>query len=63
MYAQCSSVKNEKEFANICTVQMYTYPGALPSGLPDGVFAYQISQFGYIMECLVIENVGKFYGH
>jgi hypothetical protein len=32
------------------------------AGLPDGIFSNQKSQFGYILECLVMEDVGKFYG-
>jgi hypothetical protein len=31
--------------------------------LPDGIFPYQNSQFGYIQEGLKIENVGSVYGH
>jgi hypothetical protein len=30
------------------------------SGLPDGIFSYQKSQFGYILENLGMENVGIF---
>jgi hypothetical protein len=33
------------------------------SGLPDGLFEDQKSQFGYIFEGLGAENVGIFYGH
>jgi hypothetical protein len=33
------------------------------SGLPDGKFSNQKSQFGYILEDLRLENVGIFYGH
>jgi hypothetical protein len=29
--------------------------------LPDGIFAYQKSQFGHILEGLGIKNVGTFY--
>jgi hypothetical protein len=31
--------------------------------LPDGIFAFQKSQFGYISEDLIMENVVIFYGH
>jgi hypothetical protein len=30
-------------------------------GLPDSTFAYQKSQFGYILECFEIENVHLVY--
>jgi hypothetical protein len=30
--------------------------------VPDGLFSYQKSQFGYILEGLGMENVGIFYG-
>jgi hypothetical protein len=33
------------------------------SGLPDGIFSNQKSQFGDFLEGLRIENVGMFYGH
>jgi hypothetical protein len=33
------------------------------SGLPDGIFSDQKSQFGQILEGLRIENVGICYGH
>jgi hypothetical protein len=33
------------------------------TGLPDGLFLYQKSQFGYISECIGMENVGIFYNH
>jgi hypothetical protein len=33
------------------------------AGLPDGIFSYQKSQFGYISERLGMENVDIFYGH
>jgi hypothetical protein len=33
------------------------------TGLPDGIFSYQKSQFGYMLEGLEMENVGIFYGH
>jgi hypothetical protein len=32
-------------------------------GLPDGLLSNKKSQFGYILECLRMENAGKFYGH
>jgi hypothetical protein len=32
-------------------------------GLPDGIFSNQKFQFGYILEDIEMENVGKFYGH
>jgi hypothetical protein len=31
--------------------------------LPDGLFSYLKSQFGYILEGPEMENVGIFYGH
>jgi hypothetical protein len=31
--------------------------------LPDGIFSYQKSRFGYIWEGLGMENVGIFYVH
>jgi hypothetical protein len=31
--------------------------------LPDGLFSYQKSQFGYILEGLGVENVDIFYDH
>jgi hypothetical protein len=31
------------------------------SGVPDGIFSYQKSQFEYILEGLVMENVDIFY--
>jgi hypothetical protein len=34
----------------------------LSSGLPDGIFSYQKSQFRYILEGLGMKNIGKFYG-
>jgi hypothetical protein len=33
------------------------------TGLPDGVFSNPKYQFGKILEGLVMEDVGKFYGH
>jgi hypothetical protein len=33
----------------------------LQPGLPDGLFSYQKSQFGCILEGLGMENVGIFY--
>jgi hypothetical protein len=33
------------------------------AGLPNGLFANQKSQFGYIFEGLRLENVDIFYGH
>jgi hypothetical protein len=33
------------------------------AGLPDGIFAYRKSQFGYILEGLGVDNVGILYGH
>jgi hypothetical protein len=35
----------------------------LTNGLPDGIFSYQKSQFGYILEGHAMEDVGIFYGH
>jgi hypothetical protein len=35
----------------------------IEAGLPDGLFSYQKSQFGYILEGLGMEKVGKFFGH
>jgi hypothetical protein len=32
-------------------------------GLPDGLFSNQKFQFGEILECLGMENVGIFYDH
>jgi hypothetical protein len=32
------------------------------SGLPDGIFSNQNSQFGKILEVLAMEDVGTFYG-
>jgi hypothetical protein len=37
-------------------------PAHSESGLPDGIFSNQKSQFGYILEGLAIEDVGIFYG-
>jgi hypothetical protein len=34
------------------------YIAAPEAGLPDGIFSYQKSQFGYILEGLGMENVG-----
>jgi hypothetical protein len=31
--------------------------------MPDGIFSYQKSKFGGILECLVVKDAGKFYGH
>jgi hypothetical protein len=31
--------------------------------LPDGIFSYQKSQFGYIFVGFGMENVGILYGH
>jgi hypothetical protein len=31
--------------------------------LPDGIFSYQKCRFGYILECLGMENVEIHYGH
>jgi hypothetical protein len=31
--------------------------------LPDGLFSNQKSQFGYILVCLAMENLGIFYDH
>jgi hypothetical protein len=33
------------------------------TGLPDGFFSNQKSQFGYILEGPRLENVDIFYGH
>jgi hypothetical protein len=33
------------------------------SGLPDGIFSYQKSQFGKRFEGLRLENFNIFYGH
>jgi hypothetical protein len=33
------------------------------TGLPDGLFSYQKTQFGYILEGLGMETVGIFYEH
>jgi hypothetical protein len=33
------------------------------AGLPDGVFAYQKSQFWHSLEGLGMEKFGTFYGH
>jgi hypothetical protein len=33
------------------------------SGLPDGIFSNQKSQFGQTLEGLAMEDVGIFYGH
>jgi hypothetical protein len=33
------------------------------TGLPDGIFAYQKSQFWYIFEGLLMFNFDVFYGH
>jgi hypothetical protein len=35
----------------------------LQAGLPDGLFSYQKSQFGYILDGLGMEIVGIFYEH
>jgi hypothetical protein len=40
-----------------------TYVKTSPSGLPDGFFSNQKSQFGYILEGLSLKNVDIFYGH
>jgi hypothetical protein len=32
-------------------------------GLPDGIFSNQKSQFGWILECQSMNDVGKLYGH
>jgi hypothetical protein len=34
-----------------------------PSGLPDGIFSNQKSNFGKILEGLGMEKVGVLYGH
>jgi polyferredoxin len=31
--------------------------------LPDGIFSNQKCQFGLSLECLAMNDVGKFYGH
>jgi hypothetical protein len=36
---------------------------ALKPGLPDGLFSNQKFQFGKILDCLGMENVGIFYDH
>jgi hypothetical protein len=33
------------------------------AGLPDGIFSNQKSHFGYILEGLVMDVFGIFYGH
>jgi hypothetical protein len=33
------------------------------TGLPDGIFSDQKSNFGKILVCLAMKNVGKFYSH
>jgi hypothetical protein len=49
--------------------QVYDFPVyvKLPlvqmSGLPDGMFSYQKSQFGYTFDCQETEKVGTRYGH
>jgi hypothetical protein len=45
---------------DICTVIDKT---VCQAGLPDGIFSNQNSQFGYIFEGLVLENVGILFGH
>jgi hypothetical protein len=35
----------------------------LTNGLPDGIFSYQKSQFGYILEGLWLKNIGFFSYH
>jgi hypothetical protein len=35
----------------------------MQSGLPDGIFSNQKSQFGSISVGLAVEDVGIFYGH
>jgi hypothetical protein len=35
----------------------------LGTGLPDGIFSHQKSDFGQIWECHALKDVGKFYGH
>jgi hypothetical protein len=39
------------------------FPAVLTSGLPDGSFSNQKSQFGQILEGLRWENVAIFYGY
>jgi hypothetical protein len=41
---------------HILAMYMLTKPGLL-----DGIFSYQKSQFGYILEGLGMQNVGIFY--
>jgi hypothetical protein len=35
----------------------------LDAGLPDGLFSYQKSQFGYILDGLAMQDVCAFYDH
>jgi hypothetical protein len=35
----------------------------LCTGLPDGIFAFQINQFVYVLEGLGMESAGIFYSH
>jgi hypothetical protein len=43
--------------------KLITTPFMIPTGLPDGIFSNQKSQFGYILEGLAMEDVGILYGH
>jgi hypothetical protein len=45
------------------TFTVENLPPGGKAGLPDGIFSYQKSQFGYISERLGMENVDIFYGH
>jgi hypothetical protein len=40
-----------------------THPSLRKAWLPDGLFSYQKSQFGYILESLGMENVNKLFDH
>jgi hypothetical protein len=41
----------------------FAYLYDVDSGLPDGIFSNQKSQFGKILEDISTENVGIFCGH
>jgi hypothetical protein len=41
-----------------CLLQAHIATKTFTTGLPDGLFSYQKSQFGKILEGFVIKNVG-----
>jgi hypothetical protein len=58
---ECARKLDEKPRTNVFdTKNISAFSRMAESGLPDGIFSNQKSQFGYILECLAMKDVGKF---